>query len=422
MSQYGKSGEESMEEILASIRSSVDTQNSGAPAQHALPDGNSNGAARPVAPAPISTARVGSGRLQDALSHMNGAQPVKAPQSVAPAAPSSPTPSTPPVTASTAPSPILSTPASSQSTPKPATSPATGLNDLSDLFADPAPKPKAPESGSETSSSATAFGTVMKDTTRFDTIGTATQPSSVSTTSAPPAPVAASPSSPLSSAEAAALVKPQAKPEASSEPDVIASMASPEPTSPEPPAPEKQTTEPKPKREPSFAALKTLATGKPPEKEPTPDSDAKSSPASSVLLPEMRDLPGTNPVAQMHSMAALAPKSRTGGFIPKTPTAAPETPSVNKTIEEDIGEAPTEIVVQPAAQNTAAAEPDLKADTETTADTDSGAREAVATGSRSLEDIVVELLKPQLANWLEANMPRIVERALRAEQQKTSDK
>jgi cell pole-organizing protein PopZ len=34
---------------------------------------------------------------------------------------------------------------------------------------------------------------------------------------------------------------------------------------------------------------------------------------------------------------------------------------------------------------------------------------------RTLEDTVVELLRPMLRTWLDENMPRIVEKALRVE-------
>jgi cell pole-organizing protein PopZ len=34
---------------------------------------------------------------------------------------------------------------------------------------------------------------------------------------------------------------------------------------------------------------------------------------------------------------------------------------------------------------------------------------------RSLEDTVADLLRPMLRDWLDANMPRIVEKALRVE-------
>jgi cell pole-organizing protein PopZ len=38
----------------------------------------------------------------------------------------------------------------------------------------------------------------------------------------------------------------------------------------------------------------------------------------------------------------------------------------------------------------------------------------MATG-RTLEDTVADLLRPMLRDWLDANMPRIVEKALRVE-------
>lgn len=52
------------------------------------------------------------------------------------------------------------------------------------------------------------------------------------------------------------------------------------------------------------------------------------------------------------------------------------------------------------------------------------ARPAAAPGAqgRTLEDTVVELLRPMLRQWLDANMPRIVEKTLRAEMSEDSKK
>jgi cell pole-organizing protein PopZ len=36
-------------------------------------------------------------------------------------------------------------------------------------------------------------------------------------------------------------------------------------------------------------------------------------------------------------------------------------------------------------------------------------------GGRTLEDTVAEMLRPMLKQWLETNMPRIVEKALKGE-------
>ena len=416
MSQYGKSGEESMEEILASIRSSVDTHEDGSVAQNSISAAN-NGAVGGARPGVTNSApRAGSGRLQDALSHVNVAAPVKPPQGVAPAAAPNQASATPPAPSSGA--PIQTPPLAAPSAPPLSANPSAGLNDLSDLFADPAPTPgaKAPSPTSANAPSAAPFGTVVKQNP--SAVQTGSSPTPVVMQPTPTAPVTAAPiasSAPLSSAEAAALVKPaavqQAEPEASAAPEVIASMQSPEP------APVQLDSDPKPKREPSFAALKTLATGKPPEKDP-PTASAETGDTSSVLLPEMRDLPGTNPVAQMHSMVGSDAQSKAGGFIPAATTSA----AANGSADDDAGEAPTEIVSAALVTTLGSASPDSTRDGGDGAGLTPDASVAAASGSRNLEDIVVELLKPQLARWLEANMPRIVERALRAEQQGSSDK
>ena len=43
-----------------------------------------------------------------------------------------------------------------------------------------------------------------------------------------------------------------------------------------------------------------------------------------------------------------------------------------------------------------------------------------AEGSRSIEDIVREMLKPMLKTWLEDNLPSLVERLVRAEIERVS--
>ncbi len=44
----------------------------------------------------------------------------------------------------------------------------------------------------------------------------------------------------------------------------------------------------------------------------------------------------------------------------------------------------------------------------------------MSNNSRSLEDVVAELLKPMLRSWLDDNLPTIVERLVKAEIERVS--
>ncbi len=457
MSQHGKSGEQSMEEILASIRSSVDTDEGALVAQDSTA-AKSNGGARPPAaraPAPNSPASNGNGRLQDALSQVVvGSAPLGASKGVGP---SSPPPSAPPQPERAA---RQTAPSAANGDLKRSANAGVADDDLSDLFADPVPPVAAnvPPLSAKKPTGATPLGTL---TPAGDANAPSLRPATPTSVAAPAAPEL-SPSAPASSSFATPDVTATAKPsfsglgprqpevaggrvpnpmsEGGSKSEVFASMTAPTPSPPqsepappqsepappqsEPvpaqsePVPSQQNSDPKPKREPSFAALRTLATGSPEAADPTPvPAEMEASKAPSVLLPEMQDLPDANPVAQMQSMAAVTSQSNTGGFVPTA--KQPKMPDVISLPDDDPAEAPTEIVV---AQKAAAPSTSESSIDDEGAGIAPGAKVAATPGSRSLEDIVVELLKPQLSQWLEANMPRIVERALRAEQQGSSDK
>jgi len=114
-------------------------------------------------------------------------------------------------------------------------------------------------------------------------------------------------------------------------------------------------------------------------------------------------------------MAATTSPSKSDGFMPAA------------TSETTVGSAASiEQPVQAKTEGTDEPTTTTASETSTNATAAGGiapdARVEATAGSRSLEDIVVDLLKPQLSQWLEANMPRIVERALRAEQSRSSDK
>lgn len=340
MSDLEKSEGQSMEEILASIRSSVDTSESHTGAAHPGASQNSVPPTSQLAPAaqpPLpSAARNGGGRLQDALSQiavassLNAARPH---QSVA----------TPP-------------PAPSEHTGEQSAPPAPlaiGDETLDDLF-EPAPDPiVAPnaQSGDE-ANPVQPFGSAPAQQDAVEQ-----SPASVESAVTDPA----------------------------KEPDLTVAQTAPPSETP------KSDISIAPVRTPDFSKLNALATGAT-VTQPQPNADNAK---SDVLLPEMRNMAGTNPVAEMHSMAAAM------GAHGSKPGAA---------IQDDVE---TEIVAAPSASDTdTAPSSDKRAGTPQVATETSD----TVSGGRTLEDIVADLLKPQLERWLEANMPRIVERALRAEQ------
>lgn len=429
MSQYGKPGEQSMEEILASIRSSVDTEDPTLTAKDAA-TGRGNGSVQPpspVAPASQSSAGSGNGRLQDALSQVVVGSPLGNAQGAA-TAPL--TPSAPPPPAVT---PVL----------KKGPSPSRVDDGLSDLFADDRAQdrtsavpqsdvpPTTPTPNPEGPPSAQTFGTSTTRDPQSAPTPDGDVPLGATVAAGDGLPV---PKTPVAKTEVkpsfSGLGSPQPvkgridalkpEPAGKTQSEVMASTLS--PAKVEAVAqPVSAARDPKPKREPSFAALKSLASGTPPvtqdaSKGAPETGKSPSDPSSSVLLPEMRDLKGSNPVAQMHSMVAPASKAKSGGFIPAV-TPAPAEQGVSAADNPD--EVPTEIISAPKSSAPSAAKPSHVEDKPGIAPE---ARVAASPGSRSLEDIVVDLLKPQLASWLEANMPRIVERALRAEQQRSLDK
>lgn len=88
----------------------------------------------------------------------------------------------------------------------------------------------------------------------------------------------------------------------------------------------------------------------------------------------------------------------TGGTLPATPPSQPplvKEPTIKATVTGQAAPAAS----KPVASATAATD-----------------------GARTLEDTVVELLRPMLRQWLDANLPRIVEKAVRVELAETGKK
>lgn len=364
MSQSGKSEEQSMEEILASIRSSVDAKASNSTANVLKPSeppsrqdlsGQTLSADARHAPAAPMNQRSNGTRLSDALSQIaagsNGSQTLPEPPPIA----------------------------------KPPASPATPalsskqVDDLSDLYADgPSLKSVASDAGTHDSTS-TLQADAADDAHTQSALGAQAQETAV------PAPSA----NPIAALKVA------------------------------------------PPREPNFDALKALEIGSPMEKPQAAPATGASSKPDGVLLPGLRDFAPSNPVTEMHAMAAAMSRKSS----PLDNQAVNSSAATNSHAGlKPAGDAADKFghVKSPVQSTTLSPSTETKRDltrleatisegqTVSKPDADSAAANTAGaptvSGARTLEDIVVDLLKPQLQTWLEANMPRIVERALRSEQ------
>lgn len=477
MSQSGKVDEQSMEEILASIRSSVDTSEVAPPP----PTGQTLGEARSIgaaktgagadgvsAPTPSVPVPEGSGRLQDALSQVRAPQfDARSPGMAGemPAQPASQAPSPP------APAKLADLPKTEKTAAPPVAPARMRDEDLSDLFVDdpasgraPAPevakaggegKPQPPVPGVPFGSkpvTAPAPAETEKPASVASQIAAATAPSQPPTAmpqaAAPASSPAPSSSDAVSSDPGSAGENKAAAPLSAQEGVEVATASA--------------------KRSPNFDALKTLAGV--PTSEDSDNASQESASASSVLATpdpapkasDTREASASNPVVEMHSMAAamssetksseeksseasapptvsaqdigVAPQpvpSFTSSTTPPSPT--PVSDAESAVTSDDV---PTEIIMSTASSD---AEPEpaklksgedtaVAAEANTAQETNSDAPDTAIAGAattsstRSLEDVVVDLLKPQLNAWLEANMPRIVERALREEQLGLADR
>lgn len=358
MSDLEKSDGQSMEEILASIRSSVDAPG----AEHGVapaPPGAAPRTGHEKPPLPASS-RNGSGRLQDALSQIAVASSLSAARPNGTSMPSPP--------------PTPSTGAAPPATPAVPVVPSDDA--LDDLFeSESAPEAVTPASGAAIAAEpdpAKAFGSTPKPNDALNA------PTELENASVPKAP----------------------------EPTLTAGNSmKPEPAA----APPVSNPAVAPVRKPDFSKLNALASGSAPGTNAGDDMQSSSAQSKSdVLLPEMRTMASSNPVAQMHSMAAAMAGSSRARVAPQHDAQTPAA-SVENSSEDSVE---TEIVAAPApAKETSAA-----TGGDTAVPDRSASQPGSVSGGRTLEDIVADLLKPQLEKWLEANMPRIVERALRAEQ------
>jgi cell pole-organizing protein PopZ len=114
-------------------------------------------------------------------------------------------------------------------------------------------------------------------------------------------------------------------------------------------------------------------------------------------------LPETAEVAQKVSAAAAPPKASAAPVPPKA-SAGPAAPKTSPAPE--VPAKPEKEVSEPAAASSPKEVP---------APSIAGPASNPLAGLRTLEDTVADLLRPMLREWLDANMPRIVEKALRVE-------
>lgn len=410
MSQIGKSDDQSMEEILASIRSTVDDRPglSAKPTLASAPPLHTNGGAAEQAgrpslvndPSGSGAPQNGTGRLRDALSQIADA-------TTAPA---------PPPTLTTQPSaPPHVVPDAKQ---KPD-------DDLADLFEEATASQASPTMAvpNPAKSSSEKFGLGASDS----------QNVSLGALSDMHGAHAGGPAlaNPASSAAPDRKISIEVKPQKDNTNANAGNNLSEEARGA---APSSNATDAiSPQRKPNFDALKALASDNPLAQGVKSDdrSDqgvagaaASSAPsAPGVLLPQMRDIAKpANPVAEMHAMAAAMSQSASRSqdqTVATSETTAPATLADDEVPTEIVGGASTTSPNAPSGANPVSIAKEL--DTPSGLDGDSGP-EGEKTEPRTLEDVVVDILKPQLKQWLESNMPRIVERALRAEQTRTPGK
>jgi cell pole-organizing protein PopZ len=142
-------------------------------------------------------------------------------------------------------------------------------------------------------------------------------------------------------------------------------------------------------------------------------TDARPAPVGPMAPPSaIADDAGTSPSATSPAVVdAVAPLAEAAVTMAASQPAAPQVDPVPPAAQQVSFDAavptvpkPTVLTVKPAAVKTGA-----------TATGDLVVNGAAAHGVRTLEDTVVDLLRPMLRQWLDDNMPRMVEKALRIE-------
>jgi hypothetical protein len=164
---------------------------------------------------------------------------------------------------------------------------------------------------------------------------------------------------------------------------------------------------------PGADALRRLIAGViPPSAHPSVTPSAKAAeaaPAPATARTDTASAPGAGPkptpeVKEVRAGPAIEPAAAKTADV-----VAPE-PSAVSTPEPAVAEAPPSA----PAPTPAAAAPAPLARAEAPAPAPA-ANAATAMGGKTMDETVIELLRPLLRDWLDANMPRLIEPALRAE-------
>jgi uncharacterized protein len=140
---------------------------------------------------------------------------------------------------------------------------------------------------------------------------------------------------------------------------------------------------------------------------PQPAKPVVSVVAKTETIPEPEDIDSDEDVLELTETVSLHRPGMSIGDIdafdaPSAPVNSPSTPSF----------APREAKVEPIRpslvnENTAQAAMSAFSQLSNTS--------LMPAGGRTLEDLIVELLRPQLQDWLDSNLPSIVEEAVRSE-------
>lgn len=143
----------------------------------------------------------------------------------------------------------------------------------------------------------------------------------------------------------------------------------------------------------TVVSLADRAKGKPEAKSSTPATEADPEPDEAV---------------------APQPSPPTPPPPPQVVKAAPKAPPPIAAGRDD------GLISSQTAQATAAALANLAASV--THESDDGSHVPLGTPGRTLEDIVKELMRPMIQNWLDANLPAITERLVRREIQRIANR
>ena len=433
MNQHTRAEEPSMDEILASIRRII-AEDGSKPTTLPLPAAASpmpaEPAPRPAAPVVVSPAASEapsslSAKLNDAFGYAPGADPARPlPAGTNPRMPvktsidddladilsDTPLPRPAPATAASAPGPAFSTPAPNQSPPAPSSVRPTDAFRLPDAPLAPAPAPAAarpvepapPPPGPV--ASAPTVPPAAVEPSRPGPIVIAAAPRLKPSVEATLPPRATPAAAPLTLSALNGHTSPPATPASPTQPKPAA--AGPVVLAAMPPATRDKPGEP---------VAPAVSPASAPEAPTTPSTAAGQGPLSSLKAPEPAH------VADDASAAAVANAlgSLEAGLAAVNRPAAPEI----VVAAEEVVPSPKAATTAPSpgpnslvSQQAAPAPANSAYQGESVFSKPSAFIGGVAlTPIKSFDDTAAELLRPMLRDWLDTNMPRIVEKALKIE-------